>query len=117
VLNAEYLYVKDIASHLVPGVILKCIRAYVGLGAAIPVMSESSGSTGAHVQKRLVSPYAVVMLVTTSIILKGVKLTIVEPSDSRPELLLLQVVQRVRCLLPSVRPIPLARDKIHLTMR
>jgi hypothetical protein len=35
---------------------------YVGLGAATPVMSLSSSCTGAQVQKRLVSPYAIAVL-------------------------------------------------------
>ena len=43
---------------------------YVGVGASMPVISEPSASTGAHVQKRLVSPYAVFALVIEPIFLE-----------------------------------------------
>jgi hypothetical protein len=51
-----------------PNVEKRCIveksvaLCYVGVGAAAPVISDSSPCTGAQVQKRLVSPYAKVTL-------------------------------------------------------
>jgi hypothetical protein len=84
----------------------------------MPVMSESSGSTGAHVQKRLVSPYAVVSLVHIhSCRGEVVELTIIQPRNRRPELLVLEVGQGVRGRFSRIWPIPLAGDQVHLTVR